>query len=262
VLRRLAKFAVAVTVAAPGFSKAIDDVDVARWERAGGVGYLIGAAWTEGEAHDRGISVSDADVREAMEPPHDGLTKQDRLYEARVALLDAAIKAPIGQAAAQSVTQQQIDAYVSANPKTAPERRRVRGISAPTQKAARQIKAALERGLTWRAAARRFKAPGVSVVYADRGVVAEPLNSAIYRARKNEVTRSGRAVFAVIEIRPERPLPIEQQKAQAWELLASQAQERALAEYAAAIKAKWRPATTCAPAVSAADFCSNSPTVQ
>jgi hypothetical protein len=262
VLRRFAKFAVAVTVAAPGFSKAIEDGDVARWATAGGVGYLIQAAWTEGEAHDRGISVSDADVREALEPPHDGLTKADRLYEARIGLLDATIKAPIAQAAARSVTQQQIDEYVSANPKTAPERRRVRGISAPTYKAARQIEAALERGLTWKAAATRFKASGVSVIYADRGVVEEPLNGAIYKARKNEVTRSGRAVFAVIEIRPERPLPVEQQKAQAWELLASQAQERALAEYEAAIKAKWRPATTCATPATARDFCSNSPTGQ
>jgi len=112
----VAKLAVAVTVAGPTFSTTIDDADVADWSQAGGVAHLIRAAWTEGEAAERQVTVSDEDVREAMDPPHDGLTRTQRLYEARIDLLDAALKAPISQAAAQSVTQAQIDAYVAAHP--------------------------------------------------------------------------------------------------------------------------------------------------
>jgi hypothetical protein len=261
VLRRVAKFAVAVTVAAPGFSKAIDDGDVARWAKAGGVGYLIGAAWTEGEARDRGVTVSDDDARDAIAPPHDRLTQVDRLYEARIELLDARIKQPISQAAAESVTQRQIDEYVTAHPKTLPERRRVRTIDASTQKRARQIEAAIKRGETWKAAAKRHDAD-VSTITAEPGVVAKPLKAAIDNAREHQVTRFRRTVFEVIAIRPARPMPIDQQKAQAWELLASQAQAQAIAAYEHELQAKWRPATTCAPAVAAPDFCSNSPTGQ
>ncbi|WP_157591783.1 hypothetical protein [Solirubrobacter soli] len=249
-LRRVAKFAVVATVAAPGFSKEIGDGDVFRWTHAGGIGALIGAAWTEGEAAERQISVSDQDVTEAIAPPHDGLNAKDRRYEAKVSLLDAALKAPILQQAAQSVTQQQIDDYVTQHPKLAPEQRRVRAIEARSTQEARRIKAAIQRGLTWRAAARRYR----TVVTHDVGDVN------IDRAPVHTVLRFRRTVFEVTSIRPARPLPIDQQKAQAWELLAGEAQQRAANEFEQAMQAKWRPRTTCAAPASAKDFCSNSPT--
>ena len=54
-MRTFAKLAVAVTIAAPGWSAAISDEDVAHWKRAAGgeakaLSFLIDAAWTEGEA--------------------------------------------------------------------------------------------------------------------------------------------------------------------------------------------------------------------
>jgi hypothetical protein len=259
VLRRVAKFAVVVSIAAPGFSKGIEDSTVARWADAGGVGFLIRGAWTEGEAAERGIAVSDADVEGATPPRHDGLTHQDVTYEARIALLNAALRAPIQQAAAQSVTPAQIDEYVRENPASAPETRRIRIIAASSDHRAVQIKRAIARGLTWKAAARRFKAPdGVRVVTTD------PLDGALYAAanaaRKGRLIRHGRAVFTVLEIHPERPLPRDQQEAHAWEVLAGDAQQRATTEYEAAIAAKWRPRTTCADPAATKDFCSNSPT--
>ena len=98
---------------------------MARWSKAGGIGYLIGAAWTEGEAQERGVVVSDEDAREAMEPSHDGLTRADRIYEARITLLTQPSRQPIYQNAAQGVTPPQIDAYVASHPKFGPERRSV-----------------------------------------------------------------------------------------------------------------------------------------
>jgi hypothetical protein len=249
VLRRVAKFAVVVTVAAPGFSRGIADQDVARWADAGGVAALIEAAWTEGEAAERQISVSDDDVDDATAPPHDGLSTADRRYEARVSLLDAALKQPILQAAAQSVTPQQIDEYVRQHPKLGPERRKARAIRARSTRDAIRIKAAIERGLTWTAAARRYKAD----VTHDAGV-------AIDKAPPRTIIRYRRTVFEVTSIRPPRPLPLAQQKAQAWELLAGEAQQRASTAFEQALRAKWRPRTTCATPETAKDFCSNSPT--
>ena len=70
-------------------------------------------------------------------------------------------------------------------------------------------------------------------------------------------------MFKVIEILPERPMPIEQQQAQAWEILASEAQQQRARRLRGALKAKWRPAHDLRAAPpTAPDFCSNSPTVQ
>ena len=58
------------------------------------------------------------------------------------------------------------------------------------------------------------------------------------------------------------PLPRNVQNAQAFEVLASEAQQLAIATYGAQIQAKWRPRTTCTDPARAPDFCSNSPTGQ
>jgi hypothetical protein len=262
VLRRVAKFAVVVSVAAPGFGKAIDEAEVARWASAGGIGYLIPAAWTEGEAQERGVAVSDDDVRDAMDPPHDGLTKRDRLYAARIELLNAALREPILQAAAQSVTEQEIDAFVQAHPLSTRGERRVRILVARNPARAKAIERALRRGVTWDRAGGRYAPDGGPGLLSYPAPPANRLQRAIFRATKNRLTRYGRYVFKVVGLTPAGPLPRKQQRATAWEILAGDAQQRAAAEYAAAIKAKWRPRTTCGPAVAAQGLCGNSPTGQ
>jgi hypothetical protein len=263
VLRRVAKFAVAVTVAAPGFSRAIDDGDVARWAKAGGVGYLIGAAWTEGEAHERGVVVSDRDAREAIQAPHDGLTREDRIYEARVALLSAGITQPIAQNAALSVMQPQIDAYVASHPKFGPERRSVRVMRLTNRQTARKALQALRRGLSLQSATKRYAHGRTRLISTEPGELnPKPLGRKIFSAGRGAYSRYGSVVFMVRTIEPPQPLPLKVQNAQAFELLASEAQRQAIAAYEAELKAKWRPRTTCADPASAPDFCSNSPTGQ
>jgi hypothetical protein len=259
----VAKLAVAVTVAGPTFSKAIDDADVAAWSHAGGVAHLIRAAWTEGEAVERRVIVSDEDVREAMDPPHDGLTRAQRLYEARIGLLDAALKAPVSQAAAQSVSQAQIDAYVAAHPKFQPARRSVYVMRLRNRRTAQQAVAALRRGLSLKSATKRYAHKRTGLILARPGQLdPQGLDRRIFKARPGTYSRYGTVVFKVRTIEAPQPLPADQQSAQAWELLASEAQQRALAEYEANIKATWRPRTTCATPATTPDFCSNSPTVQ
>jgi hypothetical protein len=264
VLRRLAKFAVAVTVAAPGFSKAIDEADVARWERAGGVSFLISAAWTEGEAQERGVVVSDAEAREAMQPPHDGLTRADRLYEARIDLLKAGLHAPVSQAAAQSVTQAQIDAYVAAHQKFKPQERAVYLMRLKDRKTAEEALRALNRGVTLERAARRYADHKTALLSVSPGELDETghLDRAVFRAPTGKYLRYGIHVFRVRSIAAPTPLPLEQQNASAWEVLASEAQEQAISAFDAQIAAKWRPSTTCAPAFRTHPECGTSPTVQ
>jgi hypothetical protein len=246
-----AKLAVVATVAAPGFSKEISDSDGARWARAGGMGYLIRAAWTEGEAVERGlIPAPSGPVGRGMEPE----------YEGWIELLDAELKQPILQAAALSVTPAQIDAYVQAHPLKSPGERRVRMITARNGARAKAIEQALRRGVTWKVAARRY-APGAGArLTTFTGPPRTALGRAVERARLKTLTRHKGTVFEVVRDTPPAPLPLGQQRATAWEILAGDAQSRAIAEYEAAINAKWRPRTTCADPNQAQRLCGNSPT--
>jgi hypothetical protein len=244
----LAALAIAVTITAPGFGKQIPADDLERWARAQQPRFPIQAAWTEGEAAERGIVVTTDEAREAADAqPRSRLTRADRLYKARIDLLSARIRDQIAQPAATSVTQEQIDAYVQAHPRLDPETRETRVLRTAGHRQARRARAALRRGLSWRSAIDRYSAGGSSV---KRTVERSPggLDRAIFRARANVLTRYGAYVFKVIKVNPPRPAPQDQQRATAWEILASEAQERALGEFHAAFRAKWLARTACAPA--------------
>jgi hypothetical protein len=257
----VAKIAVVVSVAGPGFSREIDDRTVARWAHAGGVGYLIRAAWTEGEAAEKQLTVSDRDVEEAMQEPHDGLTEpEDLRYEARIDLLNAALKEPQLQAAAQSVTPEQIDAWLQTHPLNTLGERRFRVLKAPNRARAKAIEAALERGVTWDRAARKYAPHTGPELDTAPAPPRSGLEKAVYRAKKNRITRYGRYVFKVVGETLAGPLPREQQRATAWEILAGEAQAKAVHNLQAAIAAKWRPRTSCQNPTSAPGLCGNSPT--
>src|SRR4051812_20570542 len=89
----LAAGLVVAVVAAPGYSVSVDEQQVAHWTRARGsqaaaFAFLVDAAWTEGEARERGIVVDDAPP---PAEPHGGLSRRDRVYEAKLELLSATI---------------------------------------------------------------------------------------------------------------------------------------------------------------------------
>jgi hypothetical protein len=269
-----------VTVSAPGWSAVVSDGDVAHWAKIGdgrdrdaALTFLVEAAWTDGEAREQNIAVSDADVQAAVDEDfpsraayreylrHTGQTEQDMRKEQRMELLTAALKAPISQTAALSVSPDQIDAFVATHPKTVPEQRRVRMIDTLNPARARAVQRAIARGLTWSAAAKRYESD-TNTQTVDPKTLEAPLSTAIYRAAQHTVTRQGTTVFKVLTIRPEHPLNLPQQRATAWEVLASDAQERAIGAFEAEWRARWRSRTACAPAVATHPDCATSPTVK
>jgi hypothetical protein len=219
---------------------------------------LIGAAWTEGEASERGITVSDAEVREEA-LPDEARTRADELLLARVALLTARIRDQITKPAALSVTPEQIEAYVRANPRMDPERRRARVLQARSRAHAKRALAAIRSGLTWSGAAKRHGSDG-SRRTLDEGSDLSRDERAIFRAAKGELTRYGATVFRVTEISPQRPAPPDVQRAQAWEILSSERQQQALVAFGQAFNDKWRARTTCAVAYAGHESCGNPPT--
>jgi hypothetical protein len=263
----MAKLAVAVTIAAPGWSKAITDNDVGDWRRASGgeakaLTFLIEAAWSEGEARERGIAVSDEEAREAIdEKPHDGLTRRDLVYQARTKLLATRVRDQIAQPAAQSVTPEQIEAYVQTHPRTEPERRRTRLVIARSRAKAKAAVRGLENNVTWRTTARRYGGSGAPRVI-EPGVLPDKVERAVFKAPRNVLTRYGAYVFKVTEIIPSGPVPLEQQRATAWEILSSEAQASAINAFRAEFRARWRLRTTCAAAYKTHPDCNGPPTVE
>jgi hypothetical protein len=252
----LVALAVAVTVAAPGGSVTVDEAQISHWSAEfggsnGALTMLIEAVWVEGEASERGIVVSDAAVREATE---ERKPTADEVFQARTEILDGAIKAQVTRPAALSVTPADVDAYVDQHPRTLPEQKFVRRIVARTRRDARRAKRALESGSTWTLVAKRYSTTA--------GAGLKPARTAEERASKGvlqgPVKTGGRyTVFEVVKVRPERPVPRGQQEATAWEILASEAQERALEAFKVEFADKWRRRTTCAPTYASHRDCGN-----
>jgi parvulin-like peptidyl-prolyl cis-trans isomerase-like protein len=266
-VRRLAKLAVAATIAAPGFNEAVSEQDVAHWKRAAGgdaqaLSFLIEAAWGEGEARERGIVVGDTEAEQAVdERPRDGLKRGDLVYRARVALLTARIRDQIAQPAAQGVTPEQIEAYVRRHPRVEPERRRTRLVIAADRAKARAAFKALQSNVTWRSTARRYGGSGAPRTI-KAGVLPKHVERAVFSAREKTLVRYGAYVFEVVQIIPGGPTPLEQQRATAWEILSSQAQVNAIGAFTAELRSRWRLRTTCAAVYANHPDCGNPPTVE
>jgi hypothetical protein len=249
-------FAVAASVA----GHAVSDEQVAHWAKSKGgdehaLTFLVRGKWTELEAGERGVKVSDETVRHAADPPGDGLTTQDSRYEAKLILLEAGIHDQITEPAAKSVTPEQVDAYVDAHPKFLPDARRVRMVRTKTPEQAREAARELRRGEGWKRTARRYAGGGTTTVARNEGRFPRQLEKAIFEAQRNRITRAGVFVFAVTNTIPPRPMNRAQQEAQAWEILSSEAQQRAVDAFNGAFNAKWRGQTSCAANYATAAVC-------
>jgi hypothetical protein len=141
------------------------------------------------------------------------------------------------------VTPEQIEAYVQANPRNQPEQRTVRLV----------VRATARRYAQEGSGAPRTIEPGMLPLRAER---------AVFKARKNAITRYGTHVFKVTAITPAGPLPLEQQRATAWEVLSSEAQKRAIDVFSAEFRSRWRLSTTCGPRYAGHEDCANPPTVE
>ena len=250
----------AATIAAPARTVTVSNETLAHWTPlAGGQGQalkiLIEAAWAEGEALERGITVTAAEAQSEAEPD-ERRSRADELFVARVELLTARIRDQITQPAAQSVTPEQIEAYVMANPRLDPEERRIRVVAARSRTHAKRALAKLANGLTWSSAVRRYGSGAVQRTVRARANV-RGWQRAVLRAEPGELTRYGTHVFKVTKVTQARPAPPDVQRAQAWEILSSEAQRQALAAFDEAFKAKWRARTTCA---QPHESCGNPPT--
>ncbi len=246
------------TISTPTWSTTVNDADVQNWDGYTGdaLQMLIQAAWTEGEAAERGITVSQAEIDEEAEVDL-GLSRAKREFLGRINLLEARIEDPTKQQAAQSVRPDQVEAYVAANPRLDPEERQVKVLTTRSRAHAKQALKAISNGLTWASAAKRYGRVRNRTI-----VRTQPLDGfeqRVLNTKKAKTTRFGSSLFRVTKITPRRPSPPEVQRAQGWEILSSEAQRQAVETLKAELRVKWLPRTICAPSVQTHPDCGNPP---
>jgi foldase protein PrsA len=248
--------------------------------------FLISAAWIQGEAADKGVKVTDAEVKKQFDQqrqqsfPKDadylnflkssGYIQEDLLYRIKVQELSNKLRTKILKGK-DKVTDAQIADYYNKNKSrfAQPEKRDLRIVLTKTQAKAEQAKKALESGQSWKSVASKYSIdqasqdnggllPGVA-----KGQQEKALDEATFSAPKGKVsgpvkTQFGYYVFEVDKINKGSQQSLDESKATIKQLLQSQQQQKALDKFVKDFRKKWKDRTDCRKGYVTQD-CKNAP---
>jgi foldase protein PrsA len=248
--------------------------------------FLISSAWIEGESHDKGVKLSDADVKKEFDKqrqqsfPKDkdyaaflkssGYVQEDLLYRIKVQNLSQKLRTKILEGT-DKVTDAQIADYYNKN-KTRfaqPEKRDLRIVLTKTQGQAKTAKAALDGGQSFKTVAAKYSIDqgtrdnGGLLAAVPKGQQEKALDDATFKAAKGKIegpvkTQFGYYVFQVAKITPGSQQSLEQSKASIKQLLVSQQQQKKLDAFVKDFQKKWKGRTDCRKGYVTAD-CKNAP---
>lgn len=247
---------------------------------------LISLRWLQGEADAMRIAVSDATVRSALEEQKQqtflreadydaflkrtGTTETDMLQSARLAVLTKLVYAHALKRD-NRVTDREIQAFYDRNRGrfNQPETRDLNVVVTRTKRAARQARAALERGESWGAVVEHHsvdsatKARGGALPARARGMLEFELDDAVFAATQGQIAgpvqaSDGYYVFSVTAIHEAGQQGLRKARATIAQLLRSQRQHDVLKRFNADFRQRWRAKTTCAKGYEATD-CQNGP---
>jgi foldase protein PrsA len=168
-----------------------------------------------------------------------------------------------------TVTEERVEALIKERGlDRTPERRDLRVVVTETRAQAQAARAALERGATWKQVARRYSIDvssahrGGRISWQAEGTLIEPLDRAVFRARKGRLvgpvrTAYGYYVVVVRRIAPARTTPTKEQRTLARELAESEAQQALLDAFVKSFTATWKARTVCARAFDFVSDCGN-----
>src|SRR3954469_473964 len=234
---------------------------------------LTSFQWIEGEATEQGIKVSDAEVKKSFDQqkkqsfPKDadyqkflkdnGQTEKDILERVRLDLLSNKIRDKIIKGKDKGSDAQIKDFYDKNKDRFAqPERRDLRIVLTKTQAKAKQAKAALESGQSWKSVAKQYsidqasKAQGGKLPAQAKGTLEKPLDQGVFSAKKGDIvgpvkTQFGWYVFEVDKATKATQQSLEQAKETIRQTLASQNQQKALDKFVSDFQKKWKNRTEC-----------------
>lgn len=234
---------------------------------------LIQSRWIEREAEELDVSVSDADLQRTLretkrqsfpnEREYDrflrqsGMTERDVLFRLRIQELSTAITERV-QRDAGEITDAQIRDYYERNREqfAVPERRDLEIIMTRTEAQAEEAKRAVEGGMSWAEAARRWstdtlsKGNGGRLLGVARGQQDRALDTAAFNARRGVIAGPVRGQFGwyivrVTGITEAKQRSLEESREQIRELLRQQGSSERLDRFAREFQERWTDATTC-----------------
>jgi foldase protein PrsA len=248
--------------------------------------FLISSAWIEGESGDRGVKMSDAEIKKDFDKqrllsfPKDkdylaflkssGSSQEDLLYRVKIQSLSTKLRTKVLEGT-DKVTDAQITNYYNKNKIrfATPEQRDLRIILTKTEAEAKKAKAAIDGGQSFASVARKSsidqatKADGGELTGVPKGQQEKSLDAATFKAPVNKVsgpvkTQFGYYVFEVTKITPSKQQPLATSKASIKQLLVSQKQQTTLDTFVKDFQKKWKDRTECQKGYETAD-CANAP---
>jgi foldase protein PrsA len=237
------------------------------------LGLLISFEWIEREAEDQGIKVTDAEVKKSFDEQKkqsfpktadyekflkdSGQTNEDVLQRVRLDTLSQKIRDKVTKGKDQ-VTDQQIEDYYNKNKAqfAQPERRDLSIVLTKKEDKAKQAKAALESGESFKTVAKQYsiddasKAQGGKLPAVAKGQQEKAFDDAIFKAKKGKIegpvkTQFGWYVFRVDKVSKASQQTLAQAKTTIKQVLASQNQQKALDAFVKDFRKKWKEKTEC-----------------
>jgi foldase protein PrsA len=250
------------------------------------VGLLVTYRWVQGEAKDRKVSVTDADVQKSFQSQkkqsfpkeadyqkflkQSGQTQADILLRVKIDLLFSKIRDQVIKGK-DNVTDAQMQSFYNKNKSrfSTPETRDLLVVLTKDQAKAKQARAAIQKGQPWAKVAKQYsidqasKSQGGKLANQAKGSLEKSLDSAVFSADKGKLvgpvkTQFGWYVFKVTGITKATTQSLDQAKATIKQTLASQNQQKALDSYITGFKKRWRDKTECRKGYTTSD-CSNGP---
>jgi foldase protein PrsA len=248
--------------------------------------FLISSAWIEGESHDQGVKMSDADVKKDFDKqrqasfPKDsdylaflkssGYVQEDLLYRIKVNDLSTKLRDHVLKGS-DKVSDAAIASYYNKNKSkfAQPEKRDLRIVLTKTEDQANAAKKALDGGQSFAAVAKKdsidqgTKANGGLLAAVPKGQQEKALDDATFKAPKGQIegpvkTQFGYYVFEVTKITPGDQQTLDQSKASIKQLLVSQQQQNKLNAFVKNFTKKWTARTDCRKGFVTSD-CKNAP---
>ncbi|HEX5619066.1 MAG TPA: peptidyl-prolyl cis-trans isomerase [Solirubrobacteraceae bacterium] len=229
--------------------------------------------WIDGEAEERNIKITDAEVKKSFEEQkktafpkeadyqkflkQNGQTEEDILARVRLDLLSNKIRDEIIKGK-DKVSDAQIKDFYDKNKDrfAQPERRDLRVVLTKTEAKANEAKDALDSGQSWKDVAKKYsideasKAQGGKQPAQAKGTLERSLDEAVFSADKGKIvgpvkTQFGYYVFEVENVTKASQQTLEQAKETIRQTLQSQNQQKALDAFLKDWEKKWKERTEC-----------------
>ncbi|WP_205699510.1 peptidyl-prolyl cis-trans isomerase [Conexibacter sp. SYSU D00693] len=248
--------------------------------------FLLSAQWILGEAADRDVKVTDAEVKKQWDQTKQqsfpnasdftkflkssGYVEEDLMYRVKLDAVSNKLREKVVKDAAK-VSAADIKSYYEKNPQrfSQPERRDLRIVLTKTKERADQARAAIAGGQSFAAVAKRYsidqasKSQGGVLLAVSKGQQEKALDEAIFSAKKGQLTgpiktQFGFYVFQVQKITPGSKQSLKQSEATIKSLLTSERQQKSLDGFVKDFRETWKDRTNCKDGFVTQD-CKNAP---